>query len=248
MNESVLAAVVSATLVQVDWPRAASEGIAVALVDLDLWRPWLSDAYATLDASEVARSQRQRFPRHRERLVLAYALRRLWLARALRIAADEVCVEYDERGCPMLPGGRYRFSLSHAGGLAAFALSAWDPLGVDIEPIDRAPAMAGISDIICAPGEPVVPASADADARDVALLELWVRKEALLKAAGTGLGQEMRSFQAPRDRDVPLPGTDSATQVRVTMIEIGSQGRAAVAGVPGLPVTAAWIRCGRDPG
>lgn len=247
MNESAFSAATSIALAHVDWPRAASEGIAVALVELETWRPWLLDAHAALDPDESARVQRQRFTRNRDLLALAYALRRVWLARALRIPVHEVSVGYDGHGCPVLPGGRYRFSLSHAGGLAAFALSAWGPLGVDIEPIDRTAAMAEISDFICAPGEPVVPASSDAQARDVALLELWVRKEALLKAAGTGLDQEMRSFLAPRDRSLPLPGADSATRVQVTMIEVGSRGRAAVAGVPGLPVTAIWICCGREP-
>ena len=44
------------------------------------------------------------------------------------------------------------------------------------------------------------------DARGRALLDLWVRKEALLKAAGIGLECEMETFPAPTGVPLPLNG------------------------------------------
>src|SRR3546814_17976844 len=59
--------------------------------------------------------------------------------------------------------------------------------------------------------------------RERELLSLWVRKEALLKAAGIGLAVEMDRFEAPADRVLALPG-DVRTGSAVIRLFDGAEG------------------------
>ena len=79
------------------------------------------------------------------------------------------------------------FNLSHSGDLVALALVRARPIGVDIEaerPFTDAALLAGR---ILSPRERERFESLPADARSAALLTAWTRKEAVLKAMGTGI-------------------------------------------------------------
>src|SRR3546814_13794073 len=72
------------------------------------------------------------------------------------------------------------------------------------------------------------------------LLSLWVRKEALLKAAGIGMAIEMDRFEAPADRVLALPG-DVRTGSAVIRLFDGAEGcMAAVDAAPG-PIARVWL-------
>lgn len=58
----------------------------------------------------------------------------------------------------------------------------------------------------------------------MALLRLWVRKDALLKAAGIGLSWGLPSFVAPTDQPLALPladGGDSPEKVVIRVLDVG---------------------------
>jgi 4'-phosphopantetheinyl transferase len=74
-----------------------------------------------------------------------------------------------------------------------------------------------------------------------ALLALWVRKEAFLKAAGIGLEREMQTFPAPDNALLTLP-RPGGKQARLQMLDVGPYWVAAVAGSPDTPVECAWLR------
>ena len=118
-----------------------------------------------------------------------------WIRRAVPLWRDAA-------GCPRVGDNLVHTSLSHSGDWIALAVSRAGPLGVDIEPLTRMNMLPGLADSICAPSERMELETLAADQRDRALLALWVRKEALLKAAGTGLSVEMSSFSAPEG---PVP-------------------------------------------
>lgn len=189
-----------------DLASQADAGVVVALFDLDHWQPFLAQAATLADAAESARAARQRLPANRDALVLAYALHRLLLSRILCCAPAEVMLRRDAKGCPRLPGDRLYTSLSHAGRRVAIAAAASGPVGVDIEPGHRAPEMPELAGRIAHPDEMRHLDALPAAALGQALLALWVRKEAFLKAAGIGLEREMDTFPAPEGVALPLPG------------------------------------------
>ncbi|MDR0182536.1 4'-phosphopantetheinyl transferase superfamily protein [Lysobacter sp. UC] len=212
---------------------------ATAIVDLRRWHPWRDEAWAMLDASERQRAAQRRFADDREALALTYALHRLFVAGSLGIAPDAFSIERDPEGAPRLPGiawpggRRVHTSLSHADGVAAFALCALGPVGIDVEAAFRASELPGIAASVCHPSELQALANLAEPVRSRALLALWVRKEALLKAEGIGLAREMCSFRAAAGAEFFLAGgareTPAACSVRLAMLDVGERWTAAVA-------------------
>lgn len=186
--------------------KRARDGVLVAIFDLEQWRHSLTAAAALIDAEESARVARQRLQPNREVLVLAYALHRLLLSQVLGCATGEVPLGRDAKGCPRLRDDLLFTSLSHAGQRVAIAVAAAGPVGIDIEPAGRAPEMPELADRVAHPDEWRALAQLAPDALGEALLAMWVRKEALLKAAGIGLELEMDRFVAPPGVALPLPG------------------------------------------
>src|SRR3546814_10583935 len=100
--------------------------------------------------------------------------------------------------------------------------------------------MEGIAGRVCHPRELAEMAALSGAERGRELLSLWVRKEALLKAAGIGMAIEMDRFEAPADRVLALPG-DVRTGSAVIRLFDGAEGcLAAVDAAPG-PIASVWL-------
>lgn len=211
--------------------------VVVAVFDLDDWQDFLAQAAPMIDAQESARAARQRNPGNRDALVLTYALHRLLLSRLLDCPPDRVPIHRDAKGCPRLSDDRLYTSLSHAGRRLAFAATATGPVGIDLELGVRAQDMPELVDRVAHPDELPRLERLPSRARGAALLELWVRKEALLKAAGIGLECEMDTFVAPAGTALPLPGdTFPGRFVDLRKVDCGAGWTMALAAPPGVPM------------
>lgn len=215
----------------------ACRGVVVLVLDLAWWRDWQAEALALLDGVEAARAARQRHARDREALVATYALHRLLLSMVLDCAPGDVGIHRDGKGCPRLPGDAWHTSLSHASGHAAFAVSRQGPVGIDLESIERVPDVASIEERVVHRDDAARLAGLQAHARGRALLDLWVAKEALLKAAGIGLECGMETFPLPAGGLVPLPdGASAGIDSSLHRVDAGPAWACAVACPPGLDV------------
>ncbi|GAB3734320.1 hypothetical protein GCM10028862_17410 [Luteimonas pelagia] len=226
-------------------PAGARGHVVVGLFELAEWRAWLPEARALLDPPERHRVSRRRFQHDREALALSYALHRLLLGRVLACDPLDVPLRRDARGCPRIAATAWTTSLSHADGCCAVAVASAGPVGIDIEPADRASVMPGIAERVCHPVDAAELAPLVQPAWSAALLALWVRKEALLKAAGVGLAREMSSFPAPRDGRLPLVD-HAGTWAHASILDAGPRHVVAVAAPPGLPVVSGWWRPARE--
>ncbi len=131
----------------------------------------------------VAPGARADFVRHRTAL-------RTVLAGYLDAAPGQLRFAYGPFGRPRLdlPGAAPAFSLSHAGRWALIAVGGAQPLGVDLESTGQRVDIAGLARRFL-PGldlEGVAPHE-----RRAAFFAGWTRYEALLKAAGSGLGRPL---------------------------------------------------------
>lgn len=227
------------------WPALGAlvgDGIFVGFFDLREWRPWLADAEGILAPDEQMRVARRRVSEDRIALTLTYALHRTLLGHAMHCEPSQVPLGRTLEGGPSLLGCELHTSLSHAGTrAAAIAVSCRGPLGVDLEPAARAQTMEELRGWVCHRHEEDAIAALPRECRGPALLALWVRKEAFLKAAGTGLAQEMHTFVAPEGAMLPLP---RGGVCRAAMLDAGPEWVAAVAGAPGTTITSAWLRPG----
>jgi 4'-phosphopantetheinyl transferase len=144
----------------------------------------------TLTDDEMQRAVRYRQERDRERFVARRGVLRTLLGGYLRRDPASLRFTRGIGGKPVLIGSdarALRFSVSQTNGLAALACVRGHEAGVDVERsvgAGRMPLRIG-GDILSAVERESL--SSHADASDATLLRLWTRKEALLKAVGTGL-------------------------------------------------------------
>jgi 4'-phosphopantetheinyl transferase len=91
------------------------------------------------------------------------------------------------------------FNLSHSGDLAGVALIRDRRVGIDIEADRRLSDTALLARRILGPRERERFAALPESAREGALLAAWTRKEAVLKAVGTGISGRLRSIELLAD-------------------------------------------------
>lgn len=109
------------------------------------------------------------------------------------------------------PDDGLRFNVSHTEGLLACVVTRHGGCGVDVESVPARPDAVVHLPPHLAPAERAALAALDGEARAVRLAELWVLKEAYLKALGTGLTRPLASFTfrdgAPTAPDDPTSPT-----------------------------------------
>ncbi len=174
--------------------------------------PARADA-SLLSPSEREQAARFRFARDARRWSACRSALRRILGEALAADPAALVLDFGPHGKPLLPPPHHglHFNLSHCHDLALLALCQDGPVGIDLEPADRAPTLLGCESGFCHPEEiAALPVAPDARARARALLALWTAKEAALKALGTGLSLAPQSLSLARgDRalaDHPLFG------------------------------------------
>jgi 4'-phosphopantetheinyl transferase len=155
-------------------------------------------AVAALSAAERARAGRFVFDRDRRRYLAAHvALRRL-LAEATGIAASDLVFDEGPHGKPYLPDpAAPSFNLSHSGDVALIGIGPPGlEIGVDVELRRTMSDALQLAERHFAPAEIDALRSTPPDQCDHAFLRAWTRKEACLKAIGSGLSIAPHTFDA----------------------------------------------------
>jgi 4'-phosphopantetheinyl transferase len=135
----------------------------------------------------------------RDRGLARLALRTI-LGRYLDLPAGAVPIETEPAGKPYLPGAELQFSLSHSRDLALIAVSAQVRVGVDLEHERDFRSADRLARRICSEREYAALQAASDDGRLAhELLRLWVRKEAVVKGIGEGLGRPLREVDVLDD-------------------------------------------------
>jgi len=212
--------------------------VAVVVFDGAAWAGWDDEAASLLDAEEGRRAARFRFARDRQAYVMAHAMWRVLLGRCLACHPAAARVVPTSTGQPTLPGTPWATSLSHSAHWVALAVGQVAALGVDIEQSPSPRPLVDMVSTICAPPEALALRHLEGAAHAQALLQLWTRKEALLKAFGTGLsGPPPASFAVPAGMPLAPPADNPAPPCRVDDLALPS----AVVGALARPDTCgAW--------
>jgi len=163
-----------------------------------------------------------------------YLAAHTWLRRRLSdylgAAPDEIRFAEGGYGKPVIvsPQTDLSFNLSYSNGMALLALGYDMAVGVDMEPLDRARINRGMLHRVLSPGEIDLVLSSDDEVRT--FLELWVRKEALAKAAGLGVDEEITAIDLRGVSPVLMDGFEVAD------LNIGDRFVAAAAVPPGCRI------------
>lgn len=142
------------------------------------------------------------------------------------LTGGEVVVEHDDKGAPYLPDHpELSVSISHCRTAVAVAVSPEGRVGIDVE--CRRKIGEGLLERVCTADEQTaVRAAADPT---MAFLQLWTRKEAVLKLRGTGIqgfGSMTAALTATDchviDLDTRLPDTVAAMAVESSWCRRGA--------------------------
>lgn len=189
---------------------------------------------ASLDASERARAARLLREEDRLRFTAAHVALRALLGRVLGTEPGEVRFVEGPHGKPSLAsGGPIRFNLSHSGDLALVAVASGRELGVDLErhgPV----AIEDLAARYFSEAEARALAALPPDARRPAFFRCWSRKEAFLKACGSGMTLPLKSFDVSIEATGPValvtrPPAPDAAGYRIESLEIDADHAAALA-------------------
>jgi 4'-phosphopantetheinyl transferase len=201
-------------------PRSASASAtvvndAVELVAsrLDVGRETLRASAALLCRAERQRATRFFFDRDRRRFIVARARLRQLLSARLGMPPEAVELVYATRGKPALApscaASDLRFSVSHSNDLAVYAFSSGREIGIDIETIRVIRDADDIAARFFSRSENEAYLALDPRDRPLGFFNCWTRKEAFVKALGTGLGYPLDRF------DVSLSPGEPAKILRV---------------------------------
>lgn len=179
--------------------RLAGHEVDLWQIDLSLDTVQLQRLASTLSADEQERAARFYFPRDRKRFIAARGSLRQILSRYLAMDPAELRFCYGPQGKPTLApeqgGERLQFNLSHSQGLALIAIARdrrqaarkLRSVGVDLEAIDPNYGWQDVARQFFTPNERNQLCGLPVPEQGRAFYQLWTRKEALLKAIGTGL-------------------------------------------------------------
>jgi 4'-phosphopantetheinyl transferase len=177
----------------------------VLVFESSTWIAHTDAAERVLGVGERQRAARFRFEPDRTTYILAHALWRMALGVCLGVAAAEVPLVSTPSGQPRLAGESLATSLSHSGGWVAIAVCGAMTVGIDIELSPSRVILDDLLALICTPTEAAEMGRLSALERELALLALWTRKEALLKAFGVGLAEAPARLQAALSELVAPP-------------------------------------------
>jgi 4'-phosphopantetheinyl transferase len=162
-----------------------------------------------LDQDERARSGRFHFDKHRRYFVAGRGFLRTLLARYLDTRPEAVRFNYGPYGKPALDGDHrespLRFNASHSGEWAVYGFVQHREIGVDVEYVKPHFATEGIAERFFSAGEVQALNALTEAEKPAAFFRCWTRKEAYIKAIGSGLSHPLDTF------DVTLaPGEPAA--------------------------------------
>lgn len=184
----------------------ATQGVHVWRVSLEQGERAVSQLCRGLVDGELERARRFRGHTDGRDFVVCRGFLRRVLGHYLGMHPAQVPLRHSMYGKPYvecLPGGpAVSFNVSHSGRLALIAVADGRDVGVDIEVIRSLPQAEDLADRFFSPREARALRAVAPEQRPQAFFTCWTRKEAFLKAQGTGL-------RFPLDRfDVSLtPGT-----------------------------------------
>jgi 4'-phosphopantetheinyl transferase len=169
----------------------ADDEIHVWLARTDVPAPALERKSEVLDDVERARAASFHFDADRARSIIARSTLRQLLGRYLDRDPREFRFVFGEHGKPALAGGELEFNVSHSGERVAIAFTRREAVGIDIERDHERHRTIAIARRFFAPAE-----AAEVERDGARFYPIWTAKEAVIKALGTGLAMDLRSFEA----------------------------------------------------
>lgn len=216
-------------------PTLSIDDVHVWRIDLDTGSARREQLAAHLSADERARAARFHTPELARRYRVAHGALREILGAYLDQAPAAVAFTADPQGKPQLTTPTLAFNLTHAGPLALVALTAGRAVGVDVEQVCTLDDARLVAERFFAPEEVLAWDRLTGAETMRAFFACWTRKEAYLKALGSGLARPLDSFVVNVDPAEParllqdVVDASASARWRLATLDLGSAAIGAVA-------------------
>lgn len=175
--------------------RAPVPPICLALNEIHIWGLALdidetecAHAFTWLSEDEQERAHRLVSEQHRRRYIVAHAGLRQLLGCYLGSSAESIVMERTPAGKPFLRDWpSICFNLSHSHGRALVAITKERDVGVDLEQVRPSVDVVGLAKRFLSAQDQIFIQSGNSTGLHERFLKAWVAREAVFKAAGTGL-------------------------------------------------------------
>lgn len=174
-------------------------GLRLEENEVHVWRATLDERpddvvaalRALLSTDELERARKFYFERDRRRFVVCRGILRTLLGSYLDQSPEKIAFGYGPNDKPAVATGATRplyFNLAHSDDLALYAFTRAGEIGIDVERIRDMPDWQSIAEVSFSPAELARLRRCAETRRREEFFRSWTRQEAILKAAGTGLG------------------------------------------------------------
>jgi 4'-phosphopantetheinyl transferase len=184
------------------WAAAHEQPAPARAEEVHVWRaaipPQQSRALLAANSeAELRYAERMTSESAHRQFIAAQAALRLVLERYLDEPAPAIRFRRGEHGKPFLVpeyASELQFNLTHSHDVALVAVTLGREIGVDIEKVRERPAFERLAARFYAEQERAALAATPEADRERSFFRLWTRKEAHLKATGTGLSVNLKAI------------------------------------------------------
>ncbi len=182
----------------------SSQTVHVWLAELSDFKSDMKALLAFLSPDEVMRAERFHFQLHQERFIISRGLLRRTLSLYTDIPPQEILFSYGLHGKPYLENNpnELQFNVSHSEGLAIFAITAQQEIGVDIQKIEPH-FREDVARRFFSPDEYRELMTLTGETRIKGFYERWCRKEAMIKTLGQGVFMSLSEQYCVENIEVP---------------------------------------------
>lgn len=175
-------------------PQLRQGVVEVWRVNLEVDDDALATHRAVLSEDERARADRFVVERPRRQLTVTRSVLRRLLGAALDREPRELSFDYGADGKPSLSGGGAAFNVTHSHGRALVAIAGDGVLGIDLERVRQDLRHERVAERYFSDNERAALRALPREEKAEAFFRCWARKEAWLKAKGTGLRLPLAGF------------------------------------------------------
>jgi 4'-phosphopantetheinyl transferase len=162
---------------------------------LEVEPEYLQNLAQLLSPDELKRANRFIFEKDRKHFIAARGRMRQVLSGYCGENPAELIFDYASNGKPYLPRHRQlHFNLAHSGELAVLGITGSGRIGVDVELTEAKIDLLALARRFFAPPEVAALIALPESQQKEAFYNCWTRKEAYIKALGTGLATPLDSF------------------------------------------------------
>lgn len=183
-----------------DLPEKA---IHVWYCDFDLNSKKIDYYNALLSIDEIQKAGRFKFNKDKNCFIITRGILRMLLSSYLKMNPKDLNFKYTSFGKPYLAiENQLKFNVSHSGNMAAFAFYQGREIGVDIEKVKNDFDVLELAQNFFSKTEIVALEKQSIENLPKAFFRCWTRKEAFIKAEGSGLSFPLDKFAVSLDHDI----------------------------------------------